>query len=170
MHELPPSSIDDEKLNLQNVLFFPRFNLLFVWFLSCFIVAWEKRHMAKKKGSTCFLNLVQEGWVGFLRKFNFPSEVEKFKSLSNKHQNGFVIFFNASPFIVKTMMNQDHHEKKTGVTIKLCFNSKRILHTNRTEGREMNLWSCKGNGWVAFFYSNEMVIQFFKGGFVCSTN
>lgn len=113
----------------------------------------RKASHGKKKGSTCFLNLVQEGCIGFFREFNFPSEVEKFKSLSNKHQNGFVIFFNASPFMVKTMMNQDHHEKKAGVTIKLCFNSKRILHINRTEGR--GRWICdllKGTDELKHFF------------------
>lgn len=32
---------------------------------------------------------------------------------------------------LKTMMNQDIHENKAGVTIKLCFNSKRFCTENR---------------------------------------
>lgn len=75
MHELP-SSIDDEKLSSTKCVIFPRFNLLFVWFLYS---GWENHHMShtfhlfSKSGAV--ESCCRGWWIGRIKK------ILKFKNL-----------------------------------------------------------------------------------------
>lgn len=143
MHELPPSSNRRWKIE-RNVLFF-RDLICFLFGFSFMLRSglWTASHGR--------LHLFLQSGDGFPHNEHFKVAL-----------NGFVIFLISAPR-TRTITRE-----KAGVTIKLCFNSRRFLHSKP----HFFLGRCDlCEGWVkpAFLFY-EMLIQFFRDGFVCSIN